>query len=311
VWGNRVFTAGESSGITSLYGQNQPENLGRSTELYCLDGAPDNWVKFTDTFSSFYGLGDDGILRVAGTNANGALGLGSDLTNSYHIINQTHPALYGEGISVLDFWATNLINNTVARTSSCWVQVDDNGVLKLYSFGWNSTGSIGTVSDVTKYGQEIEALISGSGTFVPRIIASDPDIEDPSAFALEEHLEAFLVKNWEKTPLAKDFAIFEEEGEQVGQQYSTDAGIIDILAVSRDKKRILIIELKRGRVSDVVVGQVLRYMGYVREQIAESNQTVEGVIIGLEDDQKLKWAISSVPSISFYRYKIDFKLEQS
>jgi restriction system protein len=175
----------------------------------------------------------------------------------------------------------------------------------------NSTGSIGTVSDVTKYGQEIEALISGSGTIVPRIIASDPDIEDPSAFALEEHLEAFLVKNWEKTPLAKDFAIFEEEGEQVGQQYSTDAGIIDILAVSRDKKRILIIELKRGRVSDVVVGQVLRYMGYVREQIAEPNQTVEGVIIGLEDDQKLKWAISSVPSISFYRYKIDFKLEQS
>ena len=175
----------------------------------------------------------------------------------------------------------------------------------------NSTGSIGTVSDVTKYGQEIEALISGSGTIVPRIIASDPDIEDPSAFALEEHLEAFLVKNWEKTPLAKDFAIFEEEGEQVGQQYSTDAGIIDILAVSRDKKRILIIELKRGRVSDVVVGQVLRYMGYVREQIAEPNQTVEGVIIGLEDDQKLKWAISSVPSISFYRYKIDFKLEKS
>jgi restriction system protein len=169
----------------------------------------------------------------------------------------------------------------------------------------NSMGSPGTVSDVTKYGQEIEALISGSGTIVPRITASDPDIEDPSAFALEEHLEAFLVKNWEKTPLAKDFAIFEEEGEQVGQQYSTDAGIIDILAVSRDKKR------KRGRVSDVVVGQVLRYMGYVREQIAESNQIVEGVIIGLEDDQKLKWAISAVPSISFYRYKIDFDLEKS
>lgn len=175
----------------------------------------------------------------------------------------------------------------------------------------NSTGSIGTVSDVTKHGQEVEGLISGSGVVVPRIIASDPDIEDPSAFALEEHLESFLVKNWDKTPLAKDFAIFEEEGEQVGQQYSTDAGIIDVLAVSHDRKRILIIELKRGRVSDVVVGQVLRYMGYVREQIAESNQTVEGVIIGLEDDQKLKWAISSVPSISFYRYKIDFELEQS
>ncbi len=129
----------------------------------------------------------------------------------------------------------------------------------------NATGAIGTVSTITKYGQEIEALISGSGTIVPRITASDPDIEDPSAFALEEHLEAFLVKNWDKTPLAKEFAIFEEEGEQVGQQYSTDAGIIDILAVSRDKKRILIIELKRGRVSDVVVGQVLRSQNRTRQ----------------------------------------------
>ena len=155
----------------------------------------------------------------------------------------------------------------------------------------NSTGSIGTVADITRYGQEIEALLSGTGVIVPRIIASDPEIVDPSAFALEEHLEAFLVKNWDKTPLSKEYMIFEEGGEQVGQQYSTDAGVIDILAVSRDKKRILIVELKRGRVSDVVVGQVLRYMGYVREQIAEPDQNVEGVIIGLEDDQKLKWAI--------------------
>lgn len=144
VWGNRVFTAGWSNaGDQSVYGQGQPNSLGNSTELYCLDGAPDNWVKFTDTFTNFYGLGDDGIFRVAGTNANGALGLGESAPSSFQIINQTHPALYGEGIEVLDFWATNVINNTLTRTSSCWVQVDDNDVLKLYSFGWNSTGSIG------------------------------------------------------------------------------------------------------------------------------------------------------------------------
>ena len=59
---------------------------------------------------------------------------------------------------------------------------------------------------------------------------------------------------------------------------------------------------------DVVVGQVLRYMGYVKEQVAEPDQTVEGVIIAHEDDQKLRWALASVPSISFYRYQISFKL---
>lgn len=125
---------------------------------------------------------------------------------------------------------------------------------------------------------------------------------------MEKHLEAFLVANWEQTVLSKEFSIYEEEGELMGQQYATDAGPIDILALSKDRKRLLIVELKRGRASDVVVGQVLRYMGFVREQIAENDQTVEGVIIALEDDQKLRWALMSVPSISFYRYEVSFKL---
>lgn len=57
------------------------------------------------------------------------------------------------------------------------------------------------------------------------------------------------------------------------------------------------VELKRGRASDVVVGQILRYMGYVKEQIAESHQTVEGAIIALDDDKKLRWALLAVPNI--------------
>jgi restriction system protein len=173
----------------------------------------------------------------------------------------------------------------------------------------NSTGSIGTVGNVSHHGPEIEALLgAGPASFPPRILASDPEIEDPVAFAMEKHLEAFLVANWNQTLLSKDFAIYEEDGELVGQQYATDAGPIDVLAISHDKKRLLVVELKRGRASDAVVGQVLRYMGFVKEQIAEEDQLVEGVIIALEDDQKMRWALLSVPSISFYRYEISFKL---
>ena len=122
------------------------------------------------------------------------------------------------------------------------------------------------------------------------------------------HLPANLDENWEKTELGKKYDIFNEDDELVGQQYETDTGPIDVLAISKDKKRLLVVELKRGRASDVVVGQVLRYMGFVKEQIAEDDQSVEGVIIALEDDQKLRWAISSVPAILFYRYQISFKL---
>jgi restriction system protein len=170
----------------------------------------------------------------------------------------------------------------------------------------NSTGSAGTVSDVSSYAEELERLINASAP--PTIVSTDTTVEDPVAFAMESHLEHFLVANWGQTEFGQEFTIFEEDGEEVGKQYETDAGRIDILAVSRDRKRLLVIELKRGRTSDIVVGQLLRYMGYAKEELAEPDQTVEGVIIGLEDDQRLRWAIATVPAIRFYRYQISFRL---
>ncbi len=71
---------------------------------------------------------------------------------------------------------------------------------------------------------------------------------------------------------------------------------------------LLVVELKKGRVSDNVVGQIQRYMGYVKEELAEDNQIVKGIIIGLEDDLKIKRALSVTKNIEFYRYKVDFKL---
>jgi restriction system protein len=172
----------------------------------------------------------------------------------------------------------------------------------------NSAGSIGTVSNISKYADEIEALLSGSR---PAIITStDETIEDPSVFALEEHLEDFLVKNWNSTELGRHYDIYEEDGEIVGQQYPSDTGPIDILAISKDKKELLVVELKRGRVSDVVVGQIQRYMGYVMDELAEETQAVRGVIIAFEDDIKIRRALSAAKNIDFYTYKIQFKLEK-
>jgi restriction system protein len=172
----------------------------------------------------------------------------------------------------------------------------------------NSAGSIGTVSDISKYADEIEALISGSRP--ASIVATDESIEDPNIFALEQHLEDFLVQNWHHTELGKHYDIYEEEGEIVGQQYPSDTGPIDILAISKDKKELLVVELKKGRVSDMVVGQVQRYMGYVKEELAEKNQGVKGVIIAFEDDIKIHRALSVAKNIDFYTYKIHFKLEK-
>jgi restriction system protein len=172
----------------------------------------------------------------------------------------------------------------------------------------NSAGSVGTVSNLSRAGfrDEIETLIGG--VLVPPVVATDGAIEDPSAFAMEKHLEDFLVQNWAQTDLGGEYDIYEEEGERVGQQYATDTGPLDILAISKDKKKLLVVELKKGRASDAVVGQALRYMGYVQEELAEEGQSVGGVIIALEDDPKIRRALAMVPSIGFYRYQVSFKL---
>ena len=169
-----------------------------------------------------------------------------------------------------------------------------------------STNSIGACCDISSYVSELEKLIGGQSA--PALVATDPTVENASAFAMESHLEDFLVANWAQTELGREYDIYTEDGEQVGQQYQTDSGPLDILAISRDRKRLLVVELKKGRASDAVVVQTLRYMGFVQEELAEDNQAVCGAIIALEDDSKLRQALKMVPNITFYRYQVSFKL---
>ena len=78
--------------------------------------------------------------------------------------------------------------------------------------------------------------------------------------------------------------------------------------MSKDKKHLLVVELKKGRASDAVVGQTLRYMSYVQDELAEEGQTVQGAIIAHEDDPRIRRALAMTPSIVFYRYQVSFKL---
>ncbi|OGH91251.1 MAG: hypothetical protein A2534_05145 [Candidatus Magasanikbacteria bacterium RIFOXYD2_FULL_39_9] len=171
-----------------------------------------------------------------------------------------------------------------------------------------ATGSIGAGANVSGFADEIENFISG--TRPATIISTDETVEDAGIFALEKHLEDFLVQNWKSTELGKKYDIYEEGGESVGQQYPSDTGPIDILAISKDKKEILVVELKKGRIGDVVVGQIQRYMGFVKDELVEDDQIVRGVIIAFEDDIKVRRALSVAQNIDFYTYKVSFKLEK-
>lgn len=132
--------------------------------------------------------------------------------------------------------------------------------------------------------------------------------DEKSSFMFEKHLEDFLVTNWSRTHLSDSYLIYEEDGEQVGRQYRTETGPLDILAISKDGKEFLVVEIKRDRASDEVVGQTLRYMGWVKKNLCSKEQAVKGCIIASRGDAKLENALHMLDSISFARYEVDFKL---
>ena len=134
-------------------------------------------------------------------------------------------------------------------------------------------------------------------------------------FQMEKHLEEFIIANWNSLNIGKDYDLNEEYIEKnkkkTRKKFQTDTGEIDIFALSKDKKTFLVIELKKGRLSDKVVGQIQRYMGYIKQEIANDDQNVKGLIIGLEDSIALKRAISINPDIEYMIYKISFELQKS
>ena len=75
----------------------------------------------------------------------------------------------------------------------------------------------------------------------------------------------------------------------VGRQYDTTVGPIDILAKDKKSGGYVVIELKKGRAADKVFGQLSRYMGWVRKNLAGS-APVSGMIVGTDMDAKLRAA---------------------
>lgn len=139
-------------------------------------------------------------------------------------------------------------------------------------------------------------------------IGDSVDDTSQSSFLFEKHLEDFIVRNWHSLPIGNQYDIYQKDGEQVGQQFRTSTGPIDILGLNKDKSDFLVLELKRDRASDVVVGQTLRYMGWIQEHLCSKEQSVNGCIIAHAQDEKLQYALKQVPNIRFLKYEVDFRL---
>ena len=70
-------------------------------------------------------------------------------------------------------------------------------------------------------------------------------IEDHNAFVLEKYLEDFIVSNFPAIFKGK-LKIYEDAEGNDGQQYATDIGPIDILAVEAKSNSFVVIEAEEG-----------------------------------------------------------------
>lgn len=131
-----------------------------------------------------------------------------------------------------------------------------------------------------------------------------PQIENEASafeFAFESQLRDFIAKNI--NIIDKNLSVYSS-----GIEFRTDIGYIDILAIDSNGG-FVVIELKLSRGEDAALGQILRYMGWVKRNLA-NNAPVKGIIIAKNISDKLQYAVSVTENISLYEYLVNFEIKK-
>jgi hypothetical protein len=155
---------------------------------------------------------------------------------------------------------------------------------------------------------ELETILNIYKKTLDLEVKNESSVVSTGLFYMEKQLEDFIIENWESTQLGKDLELIYEEGSLKSQQYRTDIGPIDILA--RDKKTgaHVVIELKKNQTSDDTVGQISRYMGWVKEKLGD--EKVQGIIVAGKYDEKLDYARKIIPGLDVFIYEVQFNLRE-
>ena len=125
-----------------------------------------------------------------------------------------------------------------------------------------------------------------------RLAEKSDDVEE-SKKKLEQRLREKQVENFfrDNLKLIEPGLKLYKKGNKTGQQFETpDGGILDLLTVTPDGK-FVVIELKRDQTSDETVGQTLRYMGWVKRNLAPPKSIVRGYIVARDFDKYVTYAL--------------------
>lgn len=144
-------------------------------------------------------------------------------------------------------------------------------------------------------------------------------VDIPDAAEVEDEI---IEKGWEvfedyyQKIIHKNFSLFfpelkyldeEVQNSKNGKYDTGEVGEMDFLCLDKDNNYIVLELKKRG--TDQTVGQILRYMGWVSENLAEKEQKVSGLIIVEDKDIRLEYALKIIPNVKLKKMEINLKIK--
>lgn len=94
-----------------------------------------------------------------------------------------------------------------------------------------------------------------------------------------------------------------------GIEYPTTTGPVDILATDQDGA-FFVFELKRAKSPDSAMGQVMRYMAWVKENLSVGKE-VYGVIVARKISDKLRYSALVASNILLFEYQASIMLSET
>jgi len=159
----------------------------------------------------------------------------------------------------------------------------------------------------------IHELIEGDVAREEEITAAAEDEESADAqpgsseFLLERDLQRYLAENLDC--IEPGLKLYEEDDIK-GLEFEAGNGRrIDILAIDKDGA-FVVLELKVSKGYDRVVGQLLRYVNWVRKNLVEPGQQVRGIIICRTMSEDLRLACASLKDIELFEYQLSVSVKK-
>lgn len=133
-------------------------------------------------------------------------------------------------------------------------------------------------------------------------------IPGSSQFLLEKDLQNYLARNLEV--IEPGLRLYVDEAEAIsGIEVEAGGRRIDILAIDRNSC-LVVLELKVSKGYDRAVGQLLRYVNWVKKELADPDQKVRGIIICRNMTEDLQLACASVLDVELFEYQLSVTVKQ-